>query len=99
MNETRVTEPWIDKRALAVHLACSVRSIQTALAQGMPHAVIFGRVKFQVTDVEDWLEDHGHLARHADTVATLDRHEKRAGDAQTPRPRTQGTDPHVGTQD
>ena len=45
-----MTEPWLDKRGLAEHLSCSVRSIQTALAEGLPHAVIFGRVKFQVSD-------------------------------------------------
>jgi hypothetical protein len=54
---------WLDKRALAEHLACSVRSIETAVAEGMPHAVIFGRVKFQIDDVEAWLEAHGHLRR------------------------------------
>ena len=57
------TEPWLDKRALAEHLSCSIRSIQTALADGMPHAIIFGRVKFRVSEVEPWLEDQGHLVR------------------------------------
>ena len=59
-------EPWLDKRALAAHLACSIRSIQTALADGMPHAVIFGRVKFRVSEVEPWLEANGHLTRVSD---------------------------------
>jgi hypothetical protein len=66
-----MTEPWIDKRALAEHLSCSVRSIETAVSEGMPHAVIFGRVKFRVTDVELWLDRAGHLQRrghHADMV-------------------------------
>jgi hypothetical protein len=31
-----MTEPWLDKRALAEHLSCSVRSIQLALAEGLP---------------------------------------------------------------
>ena len=56
-------EPWLDKTGLAEHLSCSVRSIQTALAEGMPHAVIFGRVKFRVSEVEPWLEAHGRLVR------------------------------------
>jgi hypothetical protein len=60
----RGSEPWLDKRALAQHLCCSVRSIENALADGMPHAVIFGRVKFRVSEVEPWLEAHGHLIRH-----------------------------------
>jgi hypothetical protein len=60
----RGSEPWLDKRELARHLCCSVRSIQTALAEGMPHAVIFGRVKCRVSEVEPWLEEHGYLVRH-----------------------------------
>ena len=54
-----VSERWLDKRGLAAHLACSVRSIETALTEGMPHAVIFGRVKFQASEVEAWLEQAG----------------------------------------
>ena len=48
-------EPWLDRKKLADHYSCSVRSIELALAEGMPHAVVFGRVKFQVSDVEPWL--------------------------------------------
>ena len=89
-------ERWLDKRGLAEHLSCSVRSIQTGLAEGMPHAVIFGRVKFQVSEVEPWLEAHGYLVRHgAEIDGTLARDIKRAGDADTPRPRTRGEVPHA----
>ena len=64
---------WLDKRGLAEHLCCSVRSIQVALAEDMPHAVIFGRVKFRVSEVEPWLEARGYLdsARRAEFEATL----------------------------
>jgi Meiotically up-regulated gene 113 len=51
-----VTEPWLDKRACAAHFGCSVRSIELAITEGMPHAVIFGRVKLQAAEVEAWLE-------------------------------------------
>jgi hypothetical protein len=64
-------EPWLDKRGLAEHLSCSVRSIQTALAEGMPHATIFGRVKFRVSEVEPWLEARGHLIRNGGAADTL----------------------------
>jgi hypothetical protein len=67
-----VTEPWLDKRGLAVHLACSVRSVETALAEGMPHAVIFGRPKFKVSIVEPWLEQHGYIERADGIAATVD---------------------------
>jgi hypothetical protein len=63
-----MSEPWLDKRGLASHLACSVRSVEHALAEGMPHATIFGRIKFRVSDVEPWLEDHGHLERAGTTI-------------------------------
>ena len=69
-----ITEPWLDKRGLAQHLSCSVRSVETALAQGIPHAVIFGRPKFRVSEIEPWLEEHGYLRRntaHADTLNGL----------------------------
>ena len=59
----RMSEPWLDKRRLADHYSCSVRSIENALAEGMPHARIFGRPKFKVTEVEPWLEAHGYLER------------------------------------
>lgn len=73
-------EPWLDKRQLAAHLACSLRSIEHALTDGMPHAVIFGRIKFRVSEVEPWLEAHGRLARCGDDMVDADR-SKRAGDA------------------
>ena len=63
-----MTDPWLDKRALAEHFSCSVRSIEQALAEGMPHARIFGRPKFQIPDVEAWLEQAGHLERRGDTT-------------------------------
>jgi len=56
-----MSEPWLDRKKLADHYSCSVRSIELALSEGMPHAVVFGRVKFQVSAVEPWLIEHGHL--------------------------------------
>jgi hypothetical protein len=86
-----VLEPWLDKRGLAAHLACSVRSIQTALAEGMPHAVIFGRVKFRVSEVEPWLKARGHLVRAGEPDGNLDVDQgaaRRRGNA--PGPDTRG---------
>jgi 5-methylcytosine-specific restriction endonuclease McrA len=54
-----VMTPWLDKEGLAEHFACSTRSIEMAQAEGMPHARIFGRPKFQVPEVEAWLERTG----------------------------------------
>jgi hypothetical protein len=54
-------EPWLDRKKLAAHYSCSVRSIELALAEGMPHAIAFGRVKFQVSAVEPWLVEQGYI--------------------------------------
>ncbi|HTB49579.1 MAG TPA: hypothetical protein VK701_01245 [Solirubrobacteraceae bacterium] len=58
-----MTEPWLDKRGLARHLSCSVKSIERAQVAGMPHAIIFGRIKFRASEAEAWLEEHGYLER------------------------------------
>lgn len=62
-------EPWLDKRALAAHLGCSVRWVEGRQAEGMPHAVIAGRIKFRASEVEPWLEERGHLERRGGQAA------------------------------
>ena len=42
------------------------------MEEGLPHAHIAGRAKFQVSCVEPWLEQHGHLERRGD-AASVDR--------------------------
>jgi hypothetical protein len=47
----------------------------------MPHAIIFGRAKFQAGDVERWLEQTGRLQRRgepADTIADNESARQRA---------------------
>lgn len=61
-------EPWLDKRALAQHLGCSIRWIEGRMKQGMPHTLIAGRVKFRASKVEPWLETHGY-AEHRGEAA------------------------------
>jgi hypothetical protein len=61
-------EPWLDKRGLADHLGCSVRWIAYRMEDGMPHAVIAGRIKFRASEVEPWLEQHGHLTRRGEAA-------------------------------
>lgn len=58
-----MTEPWLDRKKLAEHYSCSVRSIEMAMAEGLPHSIIFGRAKFQISTVEPWLEERGILKR------------------------------------
>jgi len=73
MSEMMGAEPWVDKRGLAEHLCCSVRSIEHAIVEGMPHAVIFGRVKFRTTETEAWLERTGRLERRGTLEPTANR--------------------------
>lgn len=61
-------EPWLDKRGLANHLACSVRWVERRMEDGMPHTHIAGRAKFHVTEIEPWLEVHGHIERRGEAA-------------------------------
>jgi len=58
-------EPWLDKRALAAHLDCSVRWIEARLRDGLPSMMIAGRRKFRVSEAEKWLEREGFMVRAA----------------------------------
>lgn len=60
---TAYLEPWLDKKGLADHLECSVRWIEKRQVEGMPHALIAGRIKFRASEVEPWLEVHGFMER------------------------------------
>lgn len=71
--KVEAAEPWLTKQQLAEHYACGedgkggdARPIETAMTEGMPHAVIFGRVKFRVSETDRWLEEHGRLRRRGD---------------------------------
>jgi hypothetical protein len=58
-----VSEPWLDRQALADHLGCSVRNVELRMAEGMPAWKVMGRVKFRVSEVEPWLVEHGYIER------------------------------------
>lgn len=75
------TSPWLDKRGLAEHFACSLRSIEQAMADGMPHSIIFGRAKFKALECEAWLRENGRLKPGGDG-GTLDRTNKCPGGAE-----------------
>jgi hypothetical protein len=49
-------EPLLSKRDLAEQLGFSVRWIEYRVREGMPHKVIGGRLRFQRTVVESWLQ-------------------------------------------
>jgi hypothetical protein len=86
---TDLPEPWLDKRQLAAHLACSVRSVETAMAAGMPNATIFGRAKFRASEAEAWLEAHGYLVRNGAPDGTIGNNNEWAGGAENaPAPDT-----------
>lgn len=56
-------EKWLTQDELADQLGCSPRWLRYRMAEGMPSALIAGRRKFRQTEVERWLEDHGHLRK------------------------------------
>lgn len=62
-------EPWLDKRGLARHLMCSVRWVEARMADGMPHVRMAGRAKFHLSEVEPWLQAHGHIERRGEAAA------------------------------
>jgi hypothetical protein len=68
LTADELAERWLDKRALAAHLSCSTRSIELAIVDGMPHAIIFGRAKFRASEVEGWLERTGRLQRRGEAA-------------------------------
>lgn len=50
------TEPWLSKQQIAQHLGFSVRWVELRVAEGMPSTRMGGRLRFQISAVEDWLE-------------------------------------------
>jgi hypothetical protein len=58
-------EPWLTKRRLAAYLGCSERWINYRMAEGLPHSLIAGRVKFRMSRVEPWLIANGYLEHRA----------------------------------
>jgi hypothetical protein len=61
-------EPWLDKKGAAAFWACSERSLDYAVKEGMPHAIIFGKIKFRVSEAEPWLVSRGRLERRGEQV-------------------------------
>lgn len=49
-------EPWLTKREIADTLGFSVRWIEYRVTEGLPHKTIGGRLRFQRTEVEAWLD-------------------------------------------
>ena len=83
-------DPWLDKKEAATFWACSTRSIEYAITEGMPHALIFGKVKVRVSEAEPWLVEHGHLERRGERVydGADDENAPAAPVSRTPRGRT-----------
>lgn len=63
-----IGERWLDKAGIAEQFACSIRWIECRMEDGMPHAHIAGRAKFRVSEVEPWLQEHGHIERRGEAA-------------------------------
>lgn len=55
-------EPWMTKRQLADALGFSVRWIEYRVREQMPHKRIGGRLRFQRSVVEAWLDEREQTA-------------------------------------
>ena len=88
--------PWLDKRGIAEHFSCSTRSIEQAMAEGMPYAVAFGRPKFRPAECEAWATATGRLELAGDRGNLSEAH-KCPRDAGTSGGRTSGGTPDAST--
>ena len=68
IGQVTVLEPWVDKKELAHLLDCSVSWIEKRMAERMPHAIIAGRVKFKVSQVEPWLFRRGLMEQRGEVA-------------------------------
>jgi predicted DNA-binding transcriptional regulator AlpA len=50
-------EPWLNKKQLAAHLSFSARWVELRVRDGMPHRRIGNRLRFRVSEVEEWLAE------------------------------------------
>jgi hypothetical protein len=58
---------WYDKKEAATYFACSVRMVERWMAEGMPHVLLAGKVKFKPADeCEPWLVEHGLFERRGE---------------------------------
>jgi excisionase family DNA binding protein len=51
-----VHEPWLTKQELATHLGFSLRWVELRVREGMPCERFGSRLRFQRTEVEQWLK-------------------------------------------
>jgi hypothetical protein len=52
-------EPYLTVKDAAKHWGTCERSVRYALAEGMPHDIVFGRPKILASRAEPWLFDTG----------------------------------------
>jgi hypothetical protein len=68
VSDVAALERWLDKAGISEHFTCSIRWIERRMEEGMPHTHIAGRAKFRVSEVEPWLEAHGHIERRGEAA-------------------------------
>ena len=81
-------DPFLDKHGIAEYFACSTRSIENAMTEGMPHYVHFGRAKFRAAECEAWLTARGALELRGDRGMLDGVHKRPGGAANAPGPDT-----------
>jgi hypothetical protein len=68
VSEITTLPGYLDKKGIAGHFQCSIRWIERRMEEGMPHTHIAGRAKFRVSEVEPWLEAHGHIEHRGEAA-------------------------------
>ena len=64
-------EEWLTLTQLALRLNCSKRYIEARIAEGrgssdpFPAPIVAGKRQARQSEVEQWLERHGHIRRDA----------------------------------
>ena len=58
-------ERWLDEAELVDHFAGAFRSrwLRYRRAEGLPHWRVGGKVRYRLSEVVAWLEEHGHVER------------------------------------
>jgi hypothetical protein len=69
MSDVSTLDPLkrLDKAGFANLLDCSVSWIEKRMAEGMPHELVAGRVKFVPHRSESWLVEHGFIEQRGES--------------------------------
>jgi hypothetical protein len=89
------TDGWLTPKQLAGHLAMSPRWVAYRVREGMPHVLIAGKPRFKAAEVDQWLEETGHLTRRETLNQSATDASGAASAGNGHRPRHEEAGPHA----